>query len=143
MDNPYAAPSSNLSSRNSLGSGIGVSQRVADIMRRTMPWARVAGITTILNAVVNIVALGKGGHDLASRNAGAFLNIVINFYLAAKLLGYAKNIGRLLESGSASDLAAALAEHRRFWKVWGLYILITFIIGVIGGILMGAAAAAR
>jgi len=143
MDNPYAAPSSNLSGGNSFGAGIGVTQRVADIMRRTMPWARLAGITGILHTILNLIAnLSQGAHRSPIAATGvAYIFLGINFYLGVKMLSYARRIGILLQTGRASDLAAALAEHRRYWKIWGLYILVVFILGAFGGVLSGVAAA--
>jgi hypothetical protein len=57
---------------------------------------------------------------------GLFILLII--YPTLKLTKYASNIARLAESKSFTDLAAALAEQRRFWKFHGIIVAIYVII---------------
>jgi hypothetical protein len=144
MDNPYAAPSSNLTGRDSYGQDTVVSQRVADIMRRTQPWARAVGITIFINSILGLLSYVRvtTEHHVGNttNSGGNLIGVIISFYLGAKLLGYAKKIGDLLKTGSATDLAAALAEHRKYWKTNGVLMLIIMVFVVIGLLAFAGAA---
>ncbi len=144
MDNPYAAPSSNLTGRDSYGQDAVVSQRVADIMRRTQPWARIVGITIFINAILGLLSYVRITTERQAGNGassgGNIIGVIISFYLGTKLLGYAKKIGDLLKTGSASDLAGALAEHRKYWKTNGVLMLIIMVFVLIGLLAFTAAA---
>ncbi len=135
MENPYAAPSSNLRSRDTFGAGGRVSQRVADIMRRTLPWARTVGICTFIGTAISIFGIvlqSKNAYSAGSAVGGGFIGIIIQLYLGAKMIGYAQRISDLLATGMAADLAAALNEHRKYWKTMGVMGIIFFVFGGIG-----------
>jgi hypothetical protein len=139
MDNPYASPSSNLQGRDSYGGSAGVSQRVAEIMRATKPWVQIVSITGWVQIGITIVQLIMLGDPKAAGQS--VIQLAIMASLAAKLWQYGSCIGRMLESGRAMDLQAALAEHRKYWKTIGI-LAILFLVLVFIGFGIGFASAA-
>jgi hypothetical protein len=65
-------------------------------------------------------------------------------YPALKLWKYANCIGRLVSSRSVADLDAALTEQRRYWKFYGILIIVGICLAIVGFIafvaLVGTAA---
>jgi hypothetical protein len=60
----------------------------------------------------------------ATRIGGLLATLLLYLYPAVKLNSYANRIGDLLLSGRASDLQAALNEHRGFWRYIGIVTIV-------------------
>ncbi len=82
---------------------------------------------------------GNGAAGFGMLIFGAFffgVSALLIIYPTVKLTKYATNIGILQQTRSMSDLAAALAEQRRFWKFYGIIALIYVILGLVFFLLM-------
>ena len=143
--NPYAAPSA---SSNNQSSAIGaVPSAIISELTGTKKWVRLISVVTwiglafvMLHAIslfifgaVGLSSLLPGQKELGlslfigiAAIYGLFILLII--YPTLKLTKYASNISRLAESKSFTDLAAALAEQRRFWKFHGIIVAIYLII---------------
>ena len=139
--NPYAAPTANV--QPSGGSGV-VPPDVINELTGTRPWVRFISVLMwigcsifLLIVVVNLFLGIWGGSTLIkSGSAGAGVAFMIGttigyglmsllvVYPTMKLSKYASNIGRLADSRSFTDMAAALREQRRFWKFYGILMII-------------------
>ncbi|OYW73115.1 MAG: hypothetical protein B7Z37_22830 [Verrucomicrobia bacterium 12-59-8] len=158
--NPYAAPISNIQAATSSI----VPPNVIKELTGTKPWVRLLSVLMWLGCsvflvfiVINLVFGLRGGSTLIqSGAAGAGLAYMIGstvgycimalliIYPTMKLSKYASKIGRLADSRTFIDLAAALAEQRRFWKFYGILTLIylslaaLFVGLVLAGVGMGS-----
>ena len=57
--------------------------------------------------------------------------IVVSFFLAFRLTGYANAIGRLLQSRNPVDLETAMIQQMRFWRLYGILMIVSFFIKLI------------
>ena len=151
--NPYAAPAS--ASAQPAVSGFVVPPDVLKELTGTKPWVRFLSVLMwigcsvfLLFIVANLVFGLVGGSSLIKAGAaGAGVVVMIGttigyglmalliLYPTLKLSKYASKIGLLAESRSFTDLAAALAEQRRFWKFYGILMLSAlFVILMVAGI---------
>jgi len=145
-DNPYEAPSANLSGNETFGveSG-GVTQGVVDQLRRTKGWTRFIGVLFIILGVVLFFLAIFGGSFISTmsrstRGLGAFLGIilviygvmgVLNLVIGFKLGGFSSAVQRLMHSGQERDLEDALDRQRSFWVFVGVMMLIFLIIAIV------------
>ena len=160
--NPYAAPSS-----SSQSAAIGaVPSAIISELTGTRKWVRLISVVMWIGFVFvllhaaslfifgavglsSIVKPGQEGLGLSVLiGVAAFygLFILLIIYPTLKLTKYASNISRLAESKSFTDLAAALAEQRRFWKFHGIIVAIylifiaLFFLLILAGVGMGTMA---
>ncbi len=151
--NPYAAPTANT---QGTAYSTTVHPTILIELTRTKPWVRLISvlmwIVCILvfvpivgNLLIGIFAAkgladsGNGAAGFGMLIFGAFffgVSALLIIYPTVKLTKYATNIGILQQSRSMSDLAAALAEQRRFWKFYGIIALIYVILGLVFFLLM-------
>ena len=137
--NPYAAPSA-----NTQPAAIGaVPSAIISELTGTRKWVRLISvvmwigfafvmlhcISLFVFGAVGLSSLLPGQKGLGvsmfvgiAAVYGLFILLII--YPTIKLTKYASNISRLTESKSFTDLAAALAEQRRFWKFHGIIVAI-------------------
>lgn len=152
-DNPFLPPSSNLSSRETLGVVSGVNEKTLDGLRRTKGWAKFSGVMMIamfglqvLNLLLTVGGVtaavpGQGkAFVIGGGVAGLIFGAIMYLWPAMRLLAYSKAITRLLETQSAGDLEEALNAQRGFWKHVGILVLI-FIAIVVFAMLFGIFAA--
>lgn len=159
--NPYASPSS------PIGGGVGtpvaagaVPPAIVAELSGTKPWVRLISVLMWIGCVLMLLGIGLnlfggviGVNALAQKGEGAAgmavllamlvgggLTALLVLYPTLKLTKYASNISRLARSQSYTDLAAALREQRRFWKFYGILILI-YLFVVLGFVLLVAAGA--
>jgi len=163
--NPYAAPASNVASGSGLLGSVPVP--VISELAGTKPWVRFISVlmwigcsVMILFVVLNLVmglmgasALAKSGNGglgvtfMIAMTFGYGISAMLIIYPTLKLSKYASNISRLADSHSYSDLIAALREQRRFWKFYGIIILVylsllvLFVILMVAGVGFGSLAA--
>ena len=89
---------------------------------------------------------GAGLGMLASMMIFFGVTSMLIIYPTLKLSKYASNISKLAQSQSFTDLTAALAEQRRFWKFYGIITLIylsfalLFVLLAVAGIGIGSMA---
>ena len=135
--NPYAAPTAN--TQPSGGGGV-VPPDIINELTGTKPWVRFISVLMwigcgvfLLVIVFNLffgAAIAKAGGAQAGAaymigtTIGYSLMAVLVIYPTLKLSKYATNIGRLADSRSFADMAAALKEQRRFWKFYGILMII-------------------
>ncbi len=149
-NNPYAAPSSNLTGRDSFGEqGGGVTQAVADELRGTRGWTQFMAILAfiIAGAALLFSTMGASAVDTlfsalhlpVGKSAAAVVVLIIGGVVAAiaitygvLLSGFSSAVSRLQRSGSESDLVAALDKQRAFWVFWGILAIIGIILNFIG-----------
>lgn len=156
-DNPFLPPSSNLGSRDTLGTAPGVSDKVLDGLRRTKGWVQFSGILMVIMfalQVLNVVLVVAGmtapvpgqtrAFAIGAGVGGLIFGVFFMLWPAMRLLGYSKAIGKLLETRSAGDLEEALNTQRGFWKHMGIIMLlyIVLIVVVMFGVILFAARSA-
>ncbi len=145
-ENPYEAPSANLSGNESFGEQAGgVTHGVVDQLRRTKGWTRFSAVLAIILGVILLLGAVMGGGAVASasrglRGFGAFAGIILFvygllglLYLVAgiKLSGFSSAVQRLMYSGQERDLEDALDRQRSFWVFIGVILLVSLIIAII------------
>ncbi len=140
--NPYAAPSANVVQGAASGA---VPYAVIDELKGTKPWVRLVSVVMWTGCVVFIFVViglfisglsrGSGAYALGTAFGYGIFSLLI-IYPTLKLSKYASNIAKLVESHSFADLTAALAEQRRFWKFYGILLLIY--VGIFGLIFIGS-----
>lgn len=125
-------------------------------MRRTWPWARLAGIAALAAAVLTVVdalmylilphaqpanappyfaALGEGVVV-----AGAVVNFVIYGFSGWFALQYGRGLAASLGGADAARLEAALWWQRRYWTLQGVLMIIfiaIFVLTFIAAVLIG------
>lgn len=140
--NPYSTPAANPYGAVSTIGEDAVSPGTIAQLAGTKPWVRflsvlmwIATVFMILGSVGLIIAgaMGLGaGRDNGLAAMGGFMAVGIFYgigtllilYPTMKMSKYATCIGRLLESRSVADLESALTEQRRFWKFYGILMVI-------------------
>jgi len=135
--NPYSAPTSNVLA----GGGGAVPPAVIAELKGTKPWVRFISILMWIGCVLMMLFVvfsllfgasvaskvgggAAGAGYLIGMTLGYVIGIILIIYPTLKLSKYASCIARLSESSSFNDLTAALAEQRRFWKFYGILMLI-------------------
>jgi hypothetical protein len=149
-NNPYAAPSSNLSGGDSFGEqGGGVTQGVIAELSGTRGWTQFMAILAFLiaGAALLFSTMGAGAIDQLfgalnmpfGKSTASTVVLIIGGVVAviaatygALLSGFSSAVSRLQRSGSESDLAAALDKQRAFWVFWGILAVIGIILNFIG-----------
>lgn len=152
-DNPYAAPSSNVSGTDSYGSSGDVAASTVRILSGTKGWARflsvmcfIAGGFMILAAVMMLSQSGNAPPEFRRAFGGslAFIAIlylvmgVVVYILPGIILGgYAGKIGALITNPGTLSLDEALEKQRSFFKYMGIlaiiaiaFMIIAFLIGI-------------
>jgi hypothetical protein len=154
MDNPYSAPSSNPTGRESLGFGQeGVTQGVVSQLARTKGWVRFLGVLGLIGAGLmmlvgfGVLAAGSTFQKMFASQAGMpgsgfffalgigyLLFGLLFFYPSLKLNSYASAIGSLIYTGRSEDLEAAIEHQRAYWKFVGviLVLMLLFSVAMIG-----------
>jgi predicted nucleic acid-binding Zn ribbon protein len=135
MSNPYSSPARPGSFFKQQDEG--VSNRTAEVMSRTKGWVRFFAILFFLGTAVSIFqvvvylispeTLNHRSVTQAFSTGQATGNLIVGLlylFIGIRLNGYANCIGNLLRTGSARDLEAALEQHRGFWKIVGVFMLI-------------------
>ena len=145
-DNPYEAPSANLSGNETFGAHTGgVTQGVVEQLRRTKGWTRFISVLCIIAGVLMLLVAFFGGSVFGNMNSsmrqlGGLLGVIIFFYgvmgvlqliIGVKLGGFSTAINRLMYSAQESDLEDALDRQRSFWVFTGVMMLIFVIIAII------------
>jgi len=137
--NPYAAPSANIQA-TAIGT---VPPVIITELTGTRKWVRLIsvvmwlGFAFVMLHFISLFIFGAVGlSSLVPGQKGLGMSVLIGvaavyglfilliIYPTLKLTKYASNISRLAESKSFTDLAAALAEQRRFWKFHGIIVAI-------------------
>lgn len=150
---PYAAPAA-----SSVGGAAGnVPQGAVEALRRTRPWVLLFSILGFLGAAVMVVLgavvmLGGGASmfgDLGGEGAAiigigaAYLLIGLLYFLPCLyLFRYASRISRVTAGGGSASLVEALDQQRRFWRLLGIYALVTVALYAVALVVVVIAAAA-
>ncbi|MDI1312660.1 DUF5362 family protein [Prosthecobacter sp.] len=152
--NPYAAPSAKTQS-GAIGA---VPLPIIAELTGTKPWVRLISILMwlvcalfLLSIVGNLIIGVVTASAMADKGNGGMgfgmlvfmmvffgITAMLIVYPTLKLSKYASCISRLAESQSFTDLTAALAEQRRFWKFYGIITLIYLIFAALFLLLMVA-----
>ncbi len=143
--NPYGVPATHAQPENS---GV-VPQSVSKELTATRPWVRLISVVMWIGCAMLLLFMALCVYFIATEtktNAeqvdlpvrmialsfGYGFVAIILIYPALKLSKYASKITRLSESGTFTDLSAALAEQRLFWKFSGiltiLYVTLTLLL---------------
>ncbi len=137
--NPFAAPTANVRA----GAVGAVPYPVIAELTGTKPWVRLISVLMwilciLFIGVVLAILLFQSVFANAMAQSGSNMGwgVVVGtaffygvtamliVYPTMKLSNYASNISRLAESQSFTHLTKALGEQRRFWKFYGIIILI-------------------
>lgn len=142
--NPYAAPgAAGRPTRAVMSSGAVPASVIAELAG-TKPWITLISVLMwigcalmILVVIGNLMVGAIGVSELAKSGNGGVGGVVLVvvaiiygftamliIYPTLKLTKYSSNIGRLVQTQSIVDLTAALKEQRRFWKFYGILIVI-------------------
>jgi len=118
----------------------------------TKSWVRFISILgfigcafIVIGAVVMMKLTGNIGHGQFGQAASGFTSVISIFYLIAGILyfvpsyylfKYASAIAAATLSRTVDDISIALNYQKSFWKFAGILILVTFVLGLLGGILV-------
>ncbi len=141
--NPYSTPTSNPYGAVSTIGEDAVSPGTIAQLAGTKPWVRFLSVLMWIGTVFMILAsvgliiagvmgIGAGSNNNGLAAMGGFVAMGVFYgvmtllilYPTLKMSKYATCIGRLLESRSVADLESALTEQRRFWKFYGILMVI-------------------
>ncbi len=145
MQNEYAPPNANVADVNRATGNI--SDAMIESLRGTKPWTTFMAIMlfiitafTLLGTIGMIIgglAMTMMGADKVSDGASSvFLVIgvvyllltVIYFLLGFYLIKFSTAIGRLLMSGQSAEMANALEQQRKFWKLTGIMTIVGIVL---------------
>jgi hypothetical protein len=146
MANPYAPPQANVGDR-APGEG-SITEEMIDALRGTKGWVLLIGILMFLGAALTslggiAVMFGSafmGASAKGGLSGGFFIGMgavyivmaVIYVFLGLYLVKYSSAIGRLISSGQAGDMEAALQQQHKFWRLAGVLALIAIVFMVLG-----------
>lgn len=159
MDNPYQAGGHH--AHPSASPSGSMTPAILQSLAGTKPWVRLCSVMgfigagfMILGGIVMMVsgaALGLSNQQTAGLAGmpvviGVMYLVFSLLYLipSIKLWKYGSAIYRLLSTNSVADLENAMEQQRGFWKFVGIMILIMLVfmvVAIVGGALVGAAAA--
>ncbi len=146
-DNPYEAPSANLSGNETFAAHTGgVTQGVVEQLRRTKGWTRFISVLCFIFGGLLLVVAIFGGSQLSTmsrsvRGMGGILGLLMLIYgvigvlqlvFGVKLGGFSSAVQRLMYSAQERDLEDALDRQRSFWVFAGVTMLIFLILGIVG-----------
>ncbi len=146
-DNPYEAPSANLSGNETFAAHTGgVSQGVVEQLRRTKGWTRFISVMCFILGGLMLLGAIFGGTllsntDRSVRGLGGLVGVIMFIYgvmgvlqiiFGTKLGGFSSAVQRLMYSARESDLEDALERQRSFWVFAGVLVLIGLIIAILG-----------
>ena len=146
-DNPYEAPSANLSGNETFAAHTGgVTQGVVEQLRRTKGWTRFISVLCFISGGLLLVVAIFGGSQLSTmsrsvRGMGGILGLLMLIYgvigvlqlvFGVKLGGFSSAVQRLMYSAQERDLEDALDRQRSFWVFAGVTMLIFLILGIVG-----------
>jgi hypothetical protein len=158
---PYASPAVNVSPV-SRSHDAATTEGVIRQLAGTKPWVRFISVMMFVGAgflvLIALVMLLAGGvmaqatksNPMFAGGMGAVIGVLyivmalFYIYPGLKLWKYASRIGDFIQSANAVNLEAALGEQRKFWKFFGVLMLIFLILYAlvfVGAILMGVFAA--
>lgn len=154
MQNEYAPPRSDVADINHVSGNI--SAAMIESLRGTKPWTMLIAVMLFIVAGFMILATfgmiigglamtAMGGDKMPQEMSSVFLVLgvaylifsVIYFLLGFYLIKFSTAIGRLLANGQAAELAGALEQQRKFWKlagimtIFGIVLMFVWIIALI------------
>jgi hypothetical protein len=145
QENPYAAPTSNLSGSDSFSQAVGVTPGIIEKLRRTRGWVRFVAVLTIIGAIFMLIAAVGGvavskfasekmTSQMGGENQSLFmpvsntLSVIIVIYglfgllsliAGIKLNRFASSITRLEVSRQITELEDTLNRQRSYWTFIG------------------------
>ncbi len=139
------------------GAPAAVTELTVDLLRRTRPWVLFLSVLTFVSAglmaVLSVITVAAGflvpsGPESFPKFIGLlYLPLALLYvYPGIKLWKYGSAIGRLVASRTPSELEAALAEQKSFWKYLGLtaaVVLALYAVGIAVAIMIGVVAAMK
>lgn len=146
MSEYYAPPLAAV--RDTAISGAAITPEMIEALRGTKGWVMLIGILMFIGAaffVLGGLGIAFGGWMTSRAQpvgvpAGMFLGMAVFYligalvyiFLGLHLVRYAAAIGRLIQTGAATEMEAALEQQRKFWKLAGVLALISIVFAVIG-----------
>lgn len=146
MSNRYAPPGAVVDDA-ALAGGV-ISTEMIEALRGTKSWVMLIGILLFIAAAFSVLAgLGIGFSGMItgrmqanSPPAAFFLGMgavyvfmaLIDIFLGLYLVRYSSAIGRLVQSGAAAEMEAALEAQRKFWKLAGIVALVMLVLMIVG-----------
>jgi len=147
-DNPYEAPSSDLSGNDTFSAQAGgVTHGVVEQLRRTKGWTRFISVLCFIFGVLLLILAIFGGSAFSTldrsvriRGVSGVLGLIFLIYgimgvlqmvIGAKLGGFSSAVQRLMYSAEGRDLEDALDRQRGFWVFIGVTMMVVLIIGFI------------
>lgn len=161
--NPYESPVATESASPARAGGMVPQSTIAELAG-TRPWVLLVSVIMWIGAGVSLIGvvlfllLGIAGAGAMAKtgNPAAAGGLVVSsvmmlvaagliIYPTLKLTKYATGIGRLVKTRSFHDLELVLGEQRRFWKFYGIMILVYIamvLVSVLLAVVSGAMLAA-
>ncbi len=151
--NPYAFDPASSFAVPEQGSGDDATGLILRALIETRPWVRFMGILAAIGAVligfgscvaIPMMANGRAGVGIAVGILVVYLGLAVVYGFAAKfLLSYGTAISRAETTHSLNDVADALVQQKRFWKLVGIstaiglvFYVLFIVLAIGGGILM-------
>ena len=154
--NVYAAPQSSV--KDVVGGGGIMTENVVAALAKTRPWVLMFAILGFIGTafmVIGGVGMIAGGAMMGqvSNEAntaigggfvvgmGAFYLIIaaLYFFTSLHLFRYAGAIKRIKLSPNVVDLEAALTHQASFWKLVGIMVLVSIVLGIAMAVVMPSA----
>lgn len=145
MQNEYAPPRADVADVNRATGTINAA--MIESLRGTKPWTMFIAVMLLIVAAFTLLGtLGMiigglamtamGGDKVPDGMNSVFLVIgvvylfltVIYFLLGFYLIKFSTAIGRLLLSGQAAEMANALEQQRKFWKLTGIMTIVGIVL---------------
>lgn len=170
MNNPYLAPAPaapydhvSPAAQTPYGSapddrGAQVSDMAVEMLKQTRPWVMFLSVMSFLGSAFMLIggvvimaagALVPSGTSAVPTSVLGAIYIPMAFlyiYPALKLWGYGGAINRLVASRTSTDLEAALAQQKSFWKFAGIVtisMMALYAVAIVAMVVVGIASAGR
>ena len=123
---------------------------VALALEQTKPWVRllsvlgfvVVGLMALVGLFGGLAAVTSGEPSMAILMVVYPLSALLYFFPALFLWRYADRIQDFLSSRTLEGLQTALEAQRSFWKFTGIMVVVSFVLGIVAVMFIGAIAAA-
>ena len=148
MQNEYAPPRADVADVNRPSGNI--TDAMMESLRGTKPWTMLIAVVLFITAgflllgtfgvvIGGMVMSTMGGEAAPNSMPLVFLGIgivylmltVIYFMLGLYLVKFSTAIGRLLTSGQPAEMASALEQQRKFWKVAGIMTIVGIVLMIV------------
>ncbi len=150
---PYGRPEERGMAQDAVPSDVHHTELIVDRLRATRPWVLLMSITGFIGGAFMVLVAGilvfgvavspgasEGPQVMAIVFGGAFYGFLgaFCFFYAALLIRYFNAIGRVLVTGTTTEVEAAFGAQRTYWKAMGIATIASIVMTIllIGGMVV-------